>query len=190
MNDKPDDKDQPENDMLSIAEKLNNLSTEPIRDKPWPFDRPNKVERLPSSEWPGSPNYAGGVPGDAHEEAPAYIPKNSDVPRAGELSSQVFNDLTTRIISELQEAVEAQINDAISRRQHAVLQMESLRAEVDKVFGEFEAQAKIHEKKVKALAEAVQKKVKADTDQMMLLSNRLREFADTVNVAHDKFIKE
>jgi chromosome condensin MukBEF complex kleisin-like MukF subunit len=117
-------------------------------------------------------------------------PKNHDVPRAGELSSQVFNDLTTRIITELQESVETQITDAINRRAHAIAQMESLKAEIDKVFGEYEATAKRHQEKVNGLAEAVQKKVKADTDEMMALSKRLQEFADSVNSAHDKFIKD
>ena len=41
-----------------------------------------------------------------------------------------------------------------------------------------------------ALAEAVRKKVKGDTEGMLALSNRLREFADSVNTAHEKFFKD
>jgi uncharacterized protein YPO0396 len=119
----------------------------------------------------------------------AYDLKNEDVPRAGELSSQVFNDLTTRIISELQETVEAQINDAVNRRAHAMAQMEQLRAEIDKAFAEHETTAKKHQEKVNTLAEAVRKKVEGDTKEMIALSQRLRDFADSMNAAHERFFK-
>ena len=127
---------------------------------------------------------------EPRNNGPYAGPKNEDVPRAGELSSQVFNDLTTRIITELQETVESQINDAVNRRSHALAQMESLKDEIDKVFGEYETHAKRHQEKVNALAEAVRKKVKGDTEEMIALSNRLREFADSVNTAHEKFFKD
>ena len=124
-------------------------------------------------------------------DPPAYTgPKNGDVPRAGELTSQVFNDLTTRIIGELHETVESQITDAINRRAHVKAQIESLGAELDRAFGEYEDHAKRHQEKVKALAEGVRQKVKNDTEQMIALSNRLRDFADSVNGAHEKFLKE
>ena len=121
---------------------------------------------------------------------PAYRPKNTDVPRAGELSSQVFNDLTTRIIGELSEACINQINDAMNRRRHAVLQMETLKNEIDKVFGEYEEMAKAQQSKIEKLAEAVRLKVEEDTKGMIELSNRLRAFADSMNNAHDEFFKD
>jgi hypothetical protein len=117
-------------------------------------------------------------------------PKNEDVPRAGELSSKVFNDLTTRIIGELKEAVETLITDAQNRRLHVGVQMESYQAEVDKMFGEFEAHAKKLQEKVNIHSEAIRKKVESDTREMIALSNRLREFADSVNTAHEKFFEE
>ena len=57
-------------------------------------------------------------------------------------------------------------------------------------FGEYEDHAKRHQEKVKALAEGVRQKVKNDTEQMIALSNSLRDFADSVNGAHEKFLKE
>ena len=124
-------------------------------------------------------------------DPPAYTgPKNGDVPRAGELTSQVFNDLTTRIIGELKELIESQITDAVNRRAHVGAQMEAYKAEVDKIFAEFEAAAKKLQEKVDTLSEAVRKKVEAETKGMIALSNRLRDFADSVNTAHERFFKD
>jgi hypothetical protein len=106
---------------------------------------------------------------------------------AGELSSQVFNSLTQRIIAEMHETVESQINDASNRRQHAIAQMDDLKAEIDKAFLDFEGQVRRHQEKVHVVSEAVRKKVEADTKEMMALSQRLRTFADNVNTAHDMF---
>ena len=50
-------------------------------------------------------------------------------------------------ITELQETVESQINDAVNRRSHALAQIESLKDEIDKVFGEYETHAKRHQEK-------------------------------------------
>lgn len=198
------------NDTLQrIAEQLDSSNPRPtlLRNMPFrttpaedsdPFDLRAHLEEVPethegpSSEWPGSPNYAGGISTREPEPVPEipYIPKNDDVPRAGELSSKVFNDLTMRIITELQETVASQINDAVNRREHAVAQMDALKAEISKVFMEYEQQAKKHQSKVNTLAEAVRKKVEGDTQEMISLSKRLRDFADTVNHAHEKFFKE
>lgn len=116
--------------------------------------------------------------------------QNDDVPRAGELSSQVFNDLTTRIITELQETVEAQLTDIVNRRAHAIAQMDSLKAEIDKAFGEYEANAKKLQETINKFAGNVRKKVEDDTKEMIGLAQRLRDFADNVNVAHEKFFKD
>jgi hypothetical protein len=117
-------------------------------------------------------------------------PKNEDVPRAGELSSQVFNDLTLRITTELQETGASQVNDIVNRRSHAQMQMEQYKAEMDKLFAEYEAYAKKHQEKLNNLAEAMRKKVEEETKGMIALSQRLREFADSVNTAHERFFNE
>ena len=72
----------------------------------------------------------------------------------------------------------------------SIAQMEQLKAEIDKAFGEYEANARRHQQKVNELAEAVKRKVTKDTEEMIALSQRLNEFANSVNSAHEKFFKE
>jgi hypothetical protein len=124
---------------------------------------------------------------------PAFAPasdKNNDMPRAGELSSKVFTDLTTRIIEDLEETIESQINDAVNRRGHALSQIEALKHEIDKVMADYEGIARRHQEKVKLLADKVRQKVEQETKEMISLGQRLRDFADSVDIAHQKFFKE
>jgi hypothetical protein len=65
--------------------------------------------------------------------------------------------------------------------------MDELRAEVDRVFSDLEKAVKHHQDKIRVISEAIQKKIEEDTRQMQLLGTRLRNFADTVNDAHDAF---
>lgn len=135
-------------------------------------------------ELPQNPNNNG------QPERQPYPVKNEDVPRAGELSSQVFNDLTARILAEMKETAEAQLNDAANRRAHALAIMDDLRAQVDKAYAEFENSVKAHQEKVRKISESVHSKVREETEQMKALSNRLRGFADQMNAAHESFFKE
>jgi hypothetical protein len=170
-----------------IVKDIGSMKIEPLErlDKvDEPFMPRNVVRDLP---WP---SHTPRPPVPSHNAIQTYTPKNEDVPRAGELSSKVFNDLTLRIITELQETVESQITDAVNRRSHAVMQMESLKAEIEKAFKEYEDTAKKHQEKVNSLAAKVRAKVEEDTKEMIALSNRLREFADSVNAAHEQFFKE
>ena len=121
--------------------------------------------------------------------APEAVIKKEDLPKAGTLSAGIFNHLTEHIINEMRETVEAQINDAANRRAHALAQMDQLRADVDKAFGEHEKSVQTLQEKINKISVAVQQKVKEDTDQMLALSERLKSFADTVNSAHDQFFK-
>jgi hypothetical protein len=130
------------------------------------------------------------VQAELPDDASEAVIKKEDLPKAGTLSAGIFNNLTEHIINEMRETVEAQINDAANRRQHALAQMDQLRADVDKVFGEHERNVKVLQEKVNGLAEAVQRKVKEDTDQMLALSERLKSFADSVNSAHDQFFNK
>jgi ribosome-associated translation inhibitor RaiA len=122
--------------------------------------------------------------------APAPAPAERqphDAPHAGQLSSQVFHELTGQIVKDLRDTVEAQITDAANRRAHAKASMDRLGAEIDKVFAEFEKQVGQLQDKVSKIAEAVHKKVEEDTREMVGLGTRLMTFAETVNKAHDSF---
>jgi uncharacterized coiled-coil protein SlyX len=150
--------------------------------KTWPFKAPDALPKTSSDIAPRTEAAAKAVP-----TAPNHVIKNEDVPRAGELSSQVFNDLTTRIIEEMRETAESQLNDAINRKHSALAVMDELRAEVEKTYSQFESSMRAHQDKVKKIAGSVQDKVKKETDQMKALSNRLRSFADSMNNAHETF---
>jgi hypothetical protein len=117
-------------------------------------------------------------------------PKNEDVPRAGELSSQVFNNLTVKIVSEIQESSETKITEITNLRSHIAARIDAFKAAIDKENDDIEILAKKHQEKINAMAEKVKKEVEEDTKQMIALSNRLRDFADTVNSANEKFFQE
>ena len=135
--------------------------------------------------------FDGGSPLDAiTNERAEYKPKNEDAPRAGELSSQVFNNLTVKMTSEVQETVDNMITEIVNLRSHVAARIDAFKAEVDKENGELEVLAKKHKEKVNVMTEKVKKDVEEDTKKMIALSNRLRDFADTVNTANEKFFKE
>jgi DNA integrity scanning protein DisA with diadenylate cyclase activity len=121
-------------------------------------------------------------------EPPAGL-KMEDLPRAGQLSSEVFTQLGQKIIDEMKETVEAQINDAENRRKHNRAQMEELTTEMDKAFESFETDIRKHQQRINMIAEAIQKKVKNDTEEMLALSQRLLKFSDSLGTAHDVFFK-
>ena len=121
------------------------------------------------------------------------FPRSIDVPRAGDLISKVFNDLTMRIITELQETVASQINDAVNRRHHAVAEID-LDAKADdpaKCLWITNSRRLFHQSKVTTLGGRCSQDADGRSPQEMIsLSKRLRDFADTVNHAHEKFFKE
>jgi predicted nucleic acid-binding Zn-ribbon protein len=119
-----------------------------------------------------------------------YEPRAENAMQAGELSSQIFSDLTMKIISEMNETVEAQLNDAANRKAHSLAQIDELKAEIDKTFSDFEKQVQRHRDKVAVIAEAIKRKVEGDTRAMIELGERLKSFADSVGFAHDSFFKE
>jgi F0F1-type ATP synthase membrane subunit b/b' len=113
-----------------------------------------------------------------------------DLDRAGKLSSQVFNDMTGKILAEMIETVESQINDAANRRAHAKASMEQLNDELDKVWSSFEADIKKHQERLTAVSEAIKRKVDEDTKEMVALSERLKTFSNAMDKAHEMFFSE
>lgn len=174
--------DQEDNPLQKIADELKHVglpnSPKLVRDIPWPEKRLQSV---------GGGGVGGGAGPTGHLGPQSTVIKPSDLPRAGELSSQMFNDLSDKIINEMKETVESQLNDAANRRQHSLAQMDSLRAELDNVFSSFEIDVKKHQERVKMISAAIQQKVEDDTKEMLALSQRLKTFAENIDTAHNKF---